>query len=253
MYPLAASQFKKFVETYPTNARAPEALFMAGEAYFKAENFQLAQQAYLEMTIRFSDAPKADKAQMKIGDCHKALGDFPKAANAYQRVKVFYPKSMSAPIAMIESARMFAAANDLTEAIKTYYEYVDAYPQAQNVFAVKLEMLDALLKKGELQRAMTESEKLIASAVQPGNKASARYFKGLIHEEMGQIQEAQDAYHAVIGKSTDKTLLARTNLRLGHIYRLKGEWQRSNEFFAQALASQGDPRGDNGNESDARE
>lgn len=239
MYSLAASQFRSFMENYPSSPRAPEALFMAGEAYFKLEKYHEAQQAYLEMTMRYPEAPKVDAAQMKIGDCFRALADYTKAANAYQRVKVFYPTSNLAPNALIESARMSGLAGNYSAAVKTYYDFVDEYPNAPNAFQVKLELVDILMKKAELKRALGESEKLILAAYSMDNKAKAKYYKGLIHEEMGQIREAQDEYHAIITQSTDKTLLAQTYLRLGYLYRLKGEWERSNEFFMKSLASEG--------------
>ncbi|MBN1349516.1 tetratricopeptide repeat protein [candidate division KSB1 bacterium] len=239
MFSLAASQFKNFIEEHPTSSQAPEALFMAGEAYFKLEKYNEAQQAYLEMTIRYSEAHRVDEAQMKIGECYKAVNDYAKAASAYQRVKVFYPKSTFAPPAIIEAARMFGLAGDFPAAIRTYYAYLDEYPEASNAFQIKLELLDILIKKGELKRALSESEKLIAGAYQKEDKAHARYFKGLIQEEIGQIQGAQDEYHAVIEGSANRDLQAKANLRLGTIYRLKGEWQRSNDFFMKSLASRG--------------
>ena len=239
MYSLAASQFRSFMETYPTSPRAPEALFMAGESYLKLEKYHEAQQAYLEMTMRYPEAPKTDEAQMKIGDCYRALQDYTKAANAYQRVKIFYPKSNLAPGSMIASARMSGLAGNYSAAITTYYDFLDEYPQAPDGFQVKLELIEILMKKGELKRALAESEKLSISAFKVDNKVKAKYYKGLIYEEMGQISQAQEEYHAIVAQSTDQSLLAKTYLRLGYIYRLKGEWERSSEFFTKSLASEG--------------
>ncbi|MBN2088932.1 tetratricopeptide repeat protein, partial [candidate division KSB1 bacterium] len=101
MYELAARQFRDFVTNYANSSRAPEALFMAGEAYFKAQLYEQARQSFLELSVRYSGAVKNDEAQLRIGDCYKALLKYQEAAEAYQRLKVFFPSSTFAPTGLI--------------------------------------------------------------------------------------------------------------------------------------------------------
>ena len=83
MHELAAKQFREFMETYPTSPKAPEALFMAGEAWFQGENFNEARRAFLEVSGRYPQAPKNDEAHMRVGDCHRELQEYEEAAKAY--------------------------------------------------------------------------------------------------------------------------------------------------------------------------
>ncbi|MCI0514088.1 tetratricopeptide repeat protein [candidate division KSB1 bacterium] len=240
MFELAARQFKTFAQNYPTGTRAPEALFMAGDAYLKIQLFEEARQAYLEMTVRFPQAPRNDEAQFRIGDCYAEQRKYQDAAQAYHRVKVFFPKSTLAPTAMIAAGRMFAKAGDLAEALKMFFNFLEEYPQDPSLLPVRLEVVTLLTQKGELARALAEAEKLIAFAYKGDIKFQSLFQKGIILEEMGRLNEAQSEYLNLIKQPIPADLQAKINLRLGYQYRVKGEWARSNEYFVNALKARGD-------------
>lgn len=240
MLDLAAKQFRAFMENYPTSPRAPEALFMTGEAYFKAENFEEARQAYLEMTVRFPRAPKNDEAQYRIGDCFKAQNKFEDAAQAYQRVKVFYPHSPLAAAGIIDAGEMFTKAGIFDRALSMYFSFQEDYPEDPKLATVRLAIIKVLMQKNELQRALAEADKLLAFAG-GSTKNEAKYQRGRILEEMGRLDEAQTGYLELNKLTTiSEDLKAKVLIRLGYLYRLKGEWARSNEFFLQALATKGE-------------
>jgi len=240
MLELAAKQFRAFMENYPTSPRAPEALLMAGEAYFKANLFDEARQAFLEVTVRFPRAPKNDEAQFKIGDCYQAKHSYLEAAQAYHRVKVFYPRSTLAPSALLEAGRMYTKAGDYARALEMYFSFLEEYPEDPNLMKARLEVVTVLTQKGELQRALNEADKLIGFAHKGTVQYQTCFQKGRILEEMGRLKEAQQEYLNLLQKPVDNDLQARVNLRLGYIYRLKGEWNRSNEYFLSALKAKGE-------------
>ncbi|MDZ7261913.1 MAG: tetratricopeptide repeat protein, partial [candidate division KSB1 bacterium] len=239
MYELAAAQFRQFVENYPTSFRASDALFLAGESFFKIQKYDQARQAFLELTVRYPQAPKIDQAQFKIGDCYRELKNYEEAAKAYQRVKVFYPASPLAATALVEAGRMFVVAQDYTSAINTFYSFIEEFPQDPQYLQVRLELVDVLTRKGELNRALSEIDKLLSRAQRTPVGLEASYQKGMVLEQMGRIKEAQDEYLSLIPLCKDTNLLARTYFRLGLIYRIKSEWNQSSEYFIKSLQSQG--------------
>lgn len=240
MLELAAKQFRAFMENYPTNPRAPEALFMAGEAYYQANLFENARQAFLEVTVRFPRAAKNDEAQFRIGDCYQAQKKYFEAAQAFHRVKVFYPKSPLAPTGLMEAGRMFARAGDYSQSLKMYFSFQDEFPEDPQFLQVRLEIVTVLLEKGELQRALKEADKLILFVHKGKIQFQTMYQKGRALEEMGRVDDAQLEYLALLKNKINNDLQAKVHLRLGFIYRLKGEWAQSNKYFLNALKARGE-------------
>jgi TolA-binding protein len=240
MVELAAKQFRAFMENYPMSPRAPEALFMAGEAYFKTELYEEARQAWLEMTVRFPQAAKNDEAQFKIGDCFKAQKKFNEAGEAYHRVQVFFPKSTLAPGALVAAARMFTQVGNFSQALNMYFSFLNDYPEDGQLLQARLEVVQLLREKGELQRALNEADKLTAFAYKGQIKNQTIFEKGRILEEMGRLDDAQQAYSELTQSPLENELAAKVNLRLGYIYRLKGNWTQSNEHFLKGLQAKGE-------------
>jgi len=240
MYELAAQQFRDFVVNYPSSPRGPEALFQAGEAFFKAKLYEKARQSYFELTMRFSKAAKNDEAQFRSGDCFKAMFKYNEAAKAYHRVKVFFPKSHFASTGLIEAGRMYWRDGNYSQALNMFFDFINVYPDDSRLIQVRLDVVVLLTEKGELQRALSEADKLISLAYRGKIKNQAVYQKGRIFAEMGRLDEAQQAYLSLTKQSTTNDLQAKVNIRLGYIYRLKGEWEGSNKYFLKAVKAKGE-------------
>ena len=77
-YTKAAVEFGKVGERFPAHVRAPEALFTAGTAQLRAENFPAARATFAETVARYPDSRLADDAQYWIGHTYeygaRALG-----------------------------------------------------------------------------------------------------------------------------------------------------------------------------------
>ena len=107
LYDIAALQFERFSEIYPTSPQAPTALFRAGENYEKADSLSKASQAYLAVLLRYPQSAVVDKAQFNQGKLLSRNNEHVKAAIAFDRIKLLAPKSSLIPQAQINAAQSY--------------------------------------------------------------------------------------------------------------------------------------------------
>ena len=63
LFDIAAVQFERFSESYPSSPQAPTALFRAGENYEKADSLTKASNAYRTILLRYPQSLIMDRAQ----------------------------------------------------------------------------------------------------------------------------------------------------------------------------------------------
>jgi tol-pal system protein YbgF len=90
--------FREFLSQYPTDERAPDALYHVGET-FEAENPDSAAAVYQQVVKTYPSALQAASALYKMGLAAEARGQKAVARTYYQRVVAGYPRSDEANLA----------------------------------------------------------------------------------------------------------------------------------------------------------
>ena len=90
--------FREFLSQYPTDERAPDALYHVGET-FEAENPDSADAVYQQVVKTYPNALQAASALYKLGLAAEAHGQKAAARTYYQRVVAGYPRSDEANLA----------------------------------------------------------------------------------------------------------------------------------------------------------
>ncbi|MCU0642746.1 MAG: tetratricopeptide repeat protein, partial [bacterium] len=143
--------------------KAPEALLMAGNSYFKIKEYDKAQKEYFYLILKFPDARGIDEAQYKIGQCFQALENNSAAANAYKQVQIFYPKSNLAQESLFLSAKMNFEARDYERTIETLYEFLELFPTSSSLQEAQLLLINAFIKNDNYDRARLEIDKILGT------------------------------------------------------------------------------------------
>ena len=89
---------REMLRTYPTSARAPDALYFIGQS-FAAENPDSAADYYTQVVDKYPASPRAGSALYNLGLIAERRKDSAKAKDAYQRVVQKYPQSDEAALA----------------------------------------------------------------------------------------------------------------------------------------------------------
>ncbi len=94
----AREGFRQFLALYPTNDRAPDALYFIGES-FEREEPDSAAAVYEEVVTSYPSSPRAPQALYKLGLLTEQRGQGAAARRYYERVLRDYPRSPEASLA----------------------------------------------------------------------------------------------------------------------------------------------------------
>ena len=95
----ASRQFRTFIEKYPDQPLASNALYWLGESYYVTTNYKVALEAFQQLLSRFPQSEKAPDALLKVGYCQYELKQVPAAATTLKAVISKYPGSKAASLA----------------------------------------------------------------------------------------------------------------------------------------------------------
>jgi len=98
-YDLAISEFRQYVETYPTSEMADNAQFWIGECFFGKKKFDEALVEYDKVMSAFPKGDKVPAARLKKGMTLMELGQTDAARAEFEALKRLYPRSNEAALA----------------------------------------------------------------------------------------------------------------------------------------------------------
>jgi len=101
----ARTGFREFLRLYPSNDRAPDALFYIGET-FAPENADSAAAVYQQVVKTYPNSLRAPSALYKLGLLSESGGNKAAARTYYQRVIAGYPRSDEANLARDKLQRL---------------------------------------------------------------------------------------------------------------------------------------------------
>ena len=93
---LAIEGFGDFIERFPDNPMAAEALFYTGSSYQALKQYEKAIESYKALAEKFQDSPQHPDALVRIGDCWIKLGQKSRAEFYYESVIQRFPDSDAA-------------------------------------------------------------------------------------------------------------------------------------------------------------
>jgi tol-pal system protein YbgF len=97
--------FREFLRVYPTNERAPDALYYVGES-FEQSTPDSATAVYDQLVKAYPNSTRAPSALYKLGRLAEQRGDRNAARNYYSRVIAGYPRSPEADLARQNQQRL---------------------------------------------------------------------------------------------------------------------------------------------------
>lgn len=97
--------FREFLRMFPTNERAPDALFYIGET-FAGEHADSAAAIYQQVVKTYPSSPRAPAALYKLGLLAEQRGNKAAARTYYSRVIAGYPRSDEANLARDKLQRL---------------------------------------------------------------------------------------------------------------------------------------------------
>src|SRR5690606_16268296 len=85
-----------FMQRYPNDRLAPEALYWLAEARFQRQQYREAAESFLDVTTRYSKAAKAPNALLRLAQSLKELGEKDAACASLGEIERKYPTASQA-------------------------------------------------------------------------------------------------------------------------------------------------------------
>jgi tol-pal system protein YbgF len=92
-YAFAEDALQTFLKKYPSDARVPDAQFWLGESLFQRQRYDAAAEAFLAVSTKHEQHPKAAEALLRLGQSLAALNQKEMACATLAEVGRKYPKA----------------------------------------------------------------------------------------------------------------------------------------------------------------
>ena len=169
-------------------------LYASGEIYYEQQDYENARIEFTNV-VDYGDPEYAPSASFGVAQAYFKETKYEKAIEAYQKVIDQYSDTQAGQEAAFFIAQPYAELERYDEAIAVLDKAIEAYPNNKLVRSWKSYI-------GEVARAGKDTARAIETyqelANDPNNsydnRLSAQYLIGEIYEEIGDIEQAIDAY-----------------------------------------------------------
>lgn len=106
-YPVAIKAWQHFLQTHPNSARAGEAHYWLGEAYYLNRNQAAAQETFINLGLQHPQSTRLPDALLKLGYLYSEQGEAEQARTVLEKLVKVYPETPAASLAKrrLESLR----------------------------------------------------------------------------------------------------------------------------------------------------
>ncbi|MBC7186075.1 MAG: tetratricopeptide repeat protein [Calditrichaeota bacterium] len=233
-YDLAALQYQRYADRFPTSPKAPQALLQACRALFLSGQHEAALRTGRDALLRFPGSALLDQFLFQQGQAHEALTQLHDAALAFERITAFVPGSSLAPEGLLRAARLYQHAGEYDDCERVAGLLLDKYPTSPMREEARLLLATAGFHLGQLEEALAEAEKLITPDLKKGTTVRALALKAEILDRLGQFTEAERILRQVAEATADSTATATAAFRLGKVLQGRGEYAQSARFAERA-------------------
>ncbi len=122
----AISQLEELARRYPKSARAPEALYLVGEAKIAAG--QTGLDVFERLAKQFADSAFAARGLARAADYYVSIGDFRRAQEYFGRVLIDYPDSPQLGDITLHRGICQYKLGQMTEALASFYKVAEEHP-----------------------------------------------------------------------------------------------------------------------------
>ena len=212
-FDLAAEEWAKFVEQYPSDPRTDRALHYLGVCYLKSKKLELAQQCFQRVIKSYPKFDLLEGTYLYLGLTQYTLGQSGKAerydaaAGTFETLLKQYPKGKHVAQSLFYRGECLYVRGKKKEAAQMYAELVTKFPD----------------------------DKLMVDAL---------YALGVSQEELGDFAAAGKSYEQFLSKFPDNSLATEVHMRRGETLLAAGQFKAAAERFAAAAAKLDFPMAD---------
>ena len=224
-YDLAAQQFVKYYNTYPSNSNSDEAKFYAGMSLYILKEYNKSRIEFQALALEFPKSKRAGEAWFKIGECYQLMENFADAAKSFATLKTLYPKHHLAAQALYQAGINYHKVNDDEKAKSVFSAVLENFPESAVYFKSMIQLAIVNESMNNLEQAKNHLEKVIVNSKNQDELAHAYYTKGLIDFHQGYSKTAEGSFSHLIKNYPNSSYYPLASLNLARIYLQKNEYK----------------------------
>ena len=198
LHDIAALQFIKFADSWPTSPNAPEALFRAAESQEELKAYDRAAATYLRLILSYPQSPITDKALFNRGKLLAQLGDPLNAALTLERIRLFTPQSELVPLALTAAAQEYIRAGQPQQAFAAAQSLTMQYPDSPQLSRARYLMAQLHRSGRKPTQALLELDKIPADRVDNSLAVGAGLLRGQILADLGRYAQADSVLESTL-------------------------------------------------------
>lgn len=235
----AIALYEKFATANPAHARAPEAIFRLGLAYYRWEYYGQAISTWEKLERDFPASPQAKKSAWQIADTYFRAQKYEQAVATYKRILEMYAvEDEEKARAALRIAQSHYNAKNPPLAITAFEEVVTGYPKAKEAEEA-LEFLGSLLESPSAEAALKSLERISQASNSP-LAIEARYKIAANLYEKKNYQEASKTLETLVVELMTGSRLADSQFYLAESYHQLGEHAKAAVAYQRFLSNFGE-------------
>ncbi|HGY55287.1 MAG TPA: tetratricopeptide repeat protein [Caldithrix abyssi] len=235
-YDLAASQFIKFYNKYPNSAKAGDARYYAGMAYFNLKKYPQARVEFQSLAIENPGHPKAAEGWFRTGLCYLNMGDKKEAVKAFKTIRLIYPQSPLAAEGIYRAGVIYLELDDTGSAIESFNVILDRYPASPYYVNALIKAARANLLQTDTQKARLLVEKALASNPQGDTAAEGLLVQAQIFTFQGDYNRAKQTYSDLLKTYPQSAYSYEALLALSDMYIRENAFDRARQYLTQHIS-----------------
>lgn len=254
----AAAVYERFLETYPSDERVPDALLELGRTLrdMGASRLAIARfYAVINSTLKLPTSSGfehyqllAKTAQFEVAETHFQNGDFAEANKFFSRLRMLDLAPADRARAHFKAGFALQLAGDLDGAITTLKAYLEQWPDDENVPEARYLLATTLrsIKRGqeslsatldllraEKTRSNADAKRWVYWQRRTGNQLANDFFQS------GDILNALAIYHALAALTDEPGWRIPATYQIGLCYERLGDLDRACKTYKNLVQSAG--------------
>ena len=237
LYADAAREYKQFIINFPTSKRLPDAMLRVGQSHARAEQYDLALQAFQQFIDRYATHIEVGRAMRARANALSQLGEHTRAGAAYRDVHAAYPASTNAPQDLLSAGENYHKGGALSEAGAAYRQLAEQYPKSPLFNEATFNLGSVLLEESRTEEALAQFRTLAERPGPAKRKPDALLEMGNIALSRDNLSEAERIFANLRARYPATPAAQNSHLILGAWHAGKNDWARAEKTYNNALAT----------------
>ncbi len=199
LYDDSTLRLRKVLRMLSDEREKGEVEFLIAHNHYRAEHLPATLNALKELRQKYAGAPVARDAAVLTARALTKYGRSEEAETTLSRLVREAPRTAHAAVALHMLAKIAADSGDYERAIEYSERWLKESPTPGDQFDVTLILARARLATGSTAEALALASRVARSFPESPRLAEAIALRGKAHEELGELDEAEDSYVEAVG------------------------------------------------------